>query len=211
MARERQQRRAKSSLPATTLRIIGGRLRGSSIEYHGDRRTRPMKDRIREAAFNLLGPRVVGTHVIDLFAGTGALAFEALSRGAVSALLIERHFPTARLIERNANSLGVSQRVRVFAGDTFVWARTEIEAATGTADRLVVFCSPPYDLYVTRTQDMLDLIQTVVRHANSGSVMIVESDSRFQADQLTRDCDWDIRHYAPAVLAIGHVCDGKAD
>ena len=83
MARDRPTRRPKSSGCASTLRIIGGRLRGSVIEYHGDPRTRPMKDRVREAAFNLIGPQVVGTFAIDLFAGTGALAFEALSRGAV--------------------------------------------------------------------------------------------------------------------------------
>ena len=144
MARERQKRHPRSAQAAATLRIIGGRLRGSSIQDHGDRCTRPMTDRVREATFNLLGPRVVGAHVIDLFAGTGALAFEAISRGAASALLIERHFPTARLIERNATSLGVSDRIRVLAGDTFIWARQELAAEMATAaDRLVVSVRHP--------------------------------------------------------------------
>jgi 16S rRNA (guanine966-N2)-methyltransferase len=165
-----------------------------------------MKDRVREAAFNLIGPQVVGAHVIDLFAGTGALAFEALSRGAASALLIERHFPTARLIDRNADSLGVTDRIGVFAGDTFIWARTQLEAATSTAaDRLVVFCSPPYDLYVTRTQEMVALIRRVAQHAKSGSVLVVESDRRFDTDLLPDEYEWDIRQYPPAVLAIGRV------
>ena len=82
-----------------------------------------MKQRVREAMFNLLGPRVIGTQVFDLFAGTGALAWEALSRGAQRATLIERHFPTARLIRENAASLGLTDRIDVVPGDTFVWGK----------------------------------------------------------------------------------------
>ncbi len=212
MARGRQPRKQKPSVQPTTLRIIGGRLRGSAIQYHGDPRTRPMKDRVREAAFNLIGPQVVGTFVIDLFAGTGVLALEALSRGAGSALLIERHFPTVRLIERNAESLGVSDRVTVFAGDTFIWARRQ---QSTTADRLpeaehLVFCSPPYDLYVSRTEDMLQLIATVAALSPPGSMLIVESDANFDAALLPACCSWDIRTYPPAVLAVGRVPDRAA-
>ncbi len=65
-------------MPPTVLRIIGGVHRGRKLEYSGDPRTRPMKDRVREAVFNLLGPDVAGKYVIDLFAGTGALGLEAL-------------------------------------------------------------------------------------------------------------------------------------
>src|SRR5687768_13415002 len=80
---------------AGKLRIVGGKFRHRLIEYSGDERTRPMKDRVREAVFNLIGPRVVGKRAIDLFAGTGAIGLEALSRGASHAVLLERHFPTA--------------------------------------------------------------------------------------------------------------------
>src|SRR5919199_1250279 len=105
MARnDRGQRRSKAASAAKDanasadavvgLRIIGGTLRGRKIKYSGDVRTRPMKDRVREAVFNLLGPQVSGSHAIDLFAGTGALGFEAISRGALRATFIERHYPT---------------------------------------------------------------------------------------------------------------------
>src|ERR1041384_3149877 len=92
------------SSPASELRIIGGDMRGRKIGYHGDPRTRPMKDRVREAVFNLVESD--GVYAIDLFAGTGALGLEAISRGASGALFIERHFPTARLVEQNAQQLG---------------------------------------------------------------------------------------------------------
>ncbi len=104
------------------VRIIGGRFRGRKLEYSGDLRTRPMKDRVREALFNLLGHAVEGKIAIDLFAGTGALALEALSRGASRAVLIERHRPTAQTIHRNATTLGVEAIVNITPSDTFLWA-----------------------------------------------------------------------------------------
>src|SRR3954449_11572498 len=108
------------------LRIIGGSLRGRKIEYSGDVRTRPMKDRVRESVFNLLGYGVVGTHAIDLFAGTGAMAIEALSRGATKATCIERHYPTSKLIEKGAAQLGIADRLTVIFGDAFLWTRTYV-------------------------------------------------------------------------------------
>src|SRR6478672_723645 len=95
------------------LRIIGGSMRGRKLEYSGDMRTRPMKDRVREAVFNLLGYSVNGAHVIDPFAGTGAMAIEAISRGAAQATCIERHYPTSKLIERGARDLGIADRFTV--------------------------------------------------------------------------------------------------
>ena len=116
--------------PDSTPRIIGGRFRGKRLAYSGDARTRPMKDRVREATFNLIGPVDATTLAIDLFAGTGALALEALSRGARDAILIERHFPTAKLIRQNAETLGVQDHCRIVTSDTLprgvlgrVWMR----------------------------------------------------------------------------------------
>src|SRR5215470_6647638 len=83
------------------LRIIGGKFRGRRLRYHGDPVVRPMKHRTREAIFNLVTTDAVGRHVIDLFAGTGAVGLEALSRGATSATFIEKHVPTARVVEEN--------------------------------------------------------------------------------------------------------------
>ena len=91
----------------TELRIIGGHLRGSKLRYHGDPQTRPMKERVREAIFNLITTDAQGCHAIDLFAGTGALGLEAISRGAVSGAFIEKHVPTARILEENITGLGL--------------------------------------------------------------------------------------------------------
>ena len=104
---DRRAKGAKESASQTKLRIIGGRLGGRQIQYSGDQRTRPMKNRVREAMFNLVGPWVKGTYTIDLFAGTGAVGLESVSRGSVGATLVEKHFPTARIIQDNVRSLGI--------------------------------------------------------------------------------------------------------
>ncbi|HZL88133.1 MAG TPA: RsmD family RNA methyltransferase [Pirellulaceae bacterium] len=194
-----RRRSSPDSNAIAGVRIIGGAFRGRTLAYSGDLRTRPMKDRVREAVFNLLADRVRGKHVIDLFAGTGALAFEALSRGAASATLIERHLPTTKLIQQNAKTLGVSDRVEVCFSDTFVW-RKRMAAATLP---LVVFCSPPYDFYVSRRGDMLELLSQLWGAAHAGSVFAVEADERFDFSLLSQPELWFVRAYPPAVVGIG--------
>src|SRR4051794_29361484 len=141
--------------PIVGLRIIGGSLRHRKLQYSGDIRTRPMKDRVRESVFNLLGPQVAGSHAIDLFAGTGALGLEAISRGAAKATFIERHLPTANLIKAGAAQFGVAEKISVVFGDAFLWSA---KFSAEGEQPLTVFCSPPYDFYVERRQEMLDMI-----------------------------------------------------
>ncbi len=180
-----------------SLRIIGGRLRGRRLKYSGDPRTRPMKDRVREAVFNLVGPGIQGSHAIDLFAGTGALALESISRGAVRATAIERHFPTANLIRENARQLQVADRTDVFAGDTFIWARRLPDLGS---EPLVVFCCPPYALYQERAADMRQLIESMLESLQPGGCLIVEADARLDFATLPQAEAWDVRSYPPAIV-----------
>ena len=191
------------------LRIIGGRFRGRRIRYSGDPHLRPMKDRVREALFNLVGPTVTGTHAIDLFAGTGALALEALSRGAVRATAIERHFPTARLIRENAEHLGVGERVEVVTSDTFIWAR-RAEFSTDREPWLVL-CSPPYRFYQERAADVVDLIERLLAAAPAKSIFVVEAVEAWNWSLLPRADQWDVRVYAPAVVGLLRVDQEAAD
>lgn len=183
----------------TRLRIIGGKHRGRLIDYSGDERTRPMKDRVREAVFNLVGPRVIGKLTIDLFAGTGALGLEALSRGAAQAIFLERHFPTAAIIRRNAASLGLTEVCTVLPADTFIWARRELPPADLP---WLVFCSPPFEFYASRRDDMLQLIERLASAAPPQSVLVVEADEGFDFTALPQPQEWDIRSYPPAFVGI---------
>jgi 16S rRNA (guanine966-N2)-methyltransferase len=181
------------------LRIIGGEFRGRKLEYSGDPRTRPMKDRVREALFNLLSTTVRGKMAIDLFAGTGALALEALSRGATSAIAIELHRPTVRLISQNAVTLGVESRIEVVSGNTFHWVARMPDL---TNLPWVVFCSPPYEFYVQQEETMLGMLHRLIDSAPPESIFAVEADDRFEFGLLPSPDAWDIRRYPPAVLGI---------
>jgi 16S rRNA (guanine966-N2)-methyltransferase len=161
--------------------------------------TRPMKDRLRETIFNLIGPDVAGTHAVDLFAGTGALALEALSRGAERATLVEQHHPTADLIRQNVTELAVAGRAEVVVGNVFIWFRRR--PRLGELPWLV-FCSPPYDFYVTRGDEMLELIAGMIDAAPAASIFVVEADSRFDFGRLPHPLAWLVRTYRPAIVGI---------
>jgi 16S rRNA (guanine966-N2)-methyltransferase len=193
-------RQAHDSTATVGVRIIGGTFRGRKLEYLGDLRTRPMKDRVREALFNLLSTAVKGKLAIDLFAGTGALGLEALSRGASRAVFIERHRPTALTISRNAATLGVEAIVEVTSADTFLWAKRLPQL--DTPNPWLVFCSPPYEFYVDRKRDMLELLNDLIRISPPQSLFAVEFDNRFDPHELPDANEWDVRSYPPAILAI---------
>lgn len=161
-----------------------------------------MKERVREAIFNLLADWVAGKQAIDLFGGTGALGLEAISRGATSAIILERHFPTAQLIRQNAAALGAETVVEVIGTDTFFWVRRQWNP---TLQPIVVFCSPPYDFYTKRGCEMLELIDEFARRSPACSTLVIEADDRFDMYQLPKSIDWDVRRYPPAVIAIGDV------
>ncbi len=185
------------------LRIVGGRFRGRQIEYLGDPRTRPMKDSVREALFNLVGGWVPGKAVIDLFSGTGAVGLEAISRGASQAILIERHFPTAKIIQRNVDSLEENLPVQVEASDTFFWARQFLRKdAQRPVEPWVVFCCAPYQLYLDEADQMMQMIGGLQQVAPKHSLIVVESDSRFLPTTLPQPDRWKVRRYAPALISV---------
>ena len=179
-------------------------MRGRKIAYDPREGTRPMKHRVRQATFDLVGPAVLHRHAIDLFAGSGALGLEAISRGAVFATLVEQHVPTAQLIRKNIATLGLQDRTEVITHSAFIWVqrgdRLPVTSLPDTSS--VIFCCPPYDFYVERTDEMLELIQRLMDRAPDGSILVVEADQRFEFRQLPDAERWDVRCYPPAVLGI---------
>ncbi len=122
------------------MRIIGGSLRGRRIRAPRGRHTRPTTDRVREAIFNILGDVPCGVHVLDLYAGSGALGFEALSRGADCVTFVERAPDACRTIAGNAAGLGVQERIRIEQGDV----HTFLGESAGSSRFSLVFADPPY-------------------------------------------------------------------
>lgn len=122
------------------IRVVGGALRGRRIPVP-EKGVRPTSERTREAIFDLLGPGTVpGSRVLDLYAGTGALGIEALSRGATFADFVEKDAAAARRLIETLRSLGLSERARVHRAD--LHAGTLPTAAAGPWG--MVFLDPPY-------------------------------------------------------------------
>lgn len=122
------------------MRIIAGEFRGRRLAaVKGP--LRPTSDKVREAVFSILGPVVVGARVLDLFAGTGALTLEALSRGAADAVLVEENAAALRVLRQNLQTLGLADRVRVLALP--VAGALKKLSAQGAQFNLI-FLDPPY-------------------------------------------------------------------
>ncbi len=123
------------------VRITSGFLRGRRVLTPPGDETRPLLTRLRKSLADILRPRLPGTTVLDLFGGSGAVAFELLSNGAERAVVVERAGPVARLILENAERLGVAQRIRVVRAD----ALRALEELGGRGERFgVVLVMPPY-------------------------------------------------------------------
>ncbi|HEX5896848.1 MAG TPA: 16S rRNA (guanine(966)-N(2))-methyltransferase RsmD [Thermoleophilaceae bacterium] len=118
------------------MRVVAGEFKGRRLRAPRGSGTRPTADRVREALFSMLGD-VSGARVLDLYAGSGALGIEALSRGAESALFVERDRQALAALRRNLDAVGVDAEVRSQDALRFI-ARPE-----GVFD--LVFCDPPYD------------------------------------------------------------------
>jgi 16S rRNA G966 N2-methylase RsmD len=129
---------------------------------------------------------------------------EAISRGAARATFIERHFPTADIIRQNAVSLGVEDRCAIHPANTFLFfRRVDVTLPEWQDLAWVVFCSPPYALYVEEHDAMLQMIQMLIDAAPLGSVFMIEADETFDRAELPAEIEWDLREYHPARIAWG--------
>jgi 16S rRNA (guanine966-N2)-methyltransferase len=125
------------------MRVVGGRLGGRILQAPRSRAIRPTSDRLRESLFNILthgyGDAVVGARVLDLFAGTGALGIEALSRGAAFALFVDQGVEARALLRANVEALGLGGTTRIFRRDA-----GRLGAAHPVEPFSLIFADPPY-------------------------------------------------------------------
>ncbi len=161
-----------------TLRIVAGRLRGRRLRVPSDPALRPTSDRVREALFNILGQDLSGLDVLDLFAGSGALGFEALSRGARRVVFVEAEPGTATALRRTAEGFGLASEARIIVG------RVEdvLERARFGGPYDLILADPPY----SRTEEAY-LVESVDagRLLGSHGTMVVERERRNPAEAGT--------------------------
>jgi len=145
------------------MRIIAGTLGGRQFEAPHGHRTHPMSEKARGGLFNALGD-IEGLTVLDAFAGTGALGFEALSRGAASVIAIDTERHAAETIERSASSLGVGTAIKVIKANASGWSDNNPDA---TFD--LVLLDPPYD------NIKINLLQKLTKHVRTNGGLLVLS------------------------------------
>ncbi|MGE0625151.1 MAG: 16S rRNA (guanine(966)-N(2))-methyltransferase RsmD [Pseudomonadales bacterium] len=144
------------------VRIIGGQWKGRKLKFPDRVGLRPTLGRVRETLFNWLAPRIEGARCLDLFAGSGALGFEALSRGAATVTFVERDRKAASALRANATLLGAEARVQQLPAARFV--------STDTACYDVIFFDPPFD--DARALSLLP--ELLARHLGEDGVIYVE-------------------------------------
>lgn len=144
------------------MRIIAGAAKGRRLVGPGGDATRPMTDRVREALFSSLGSQVNGSRVLDLFAGTGSVGLEALSRGAARGTFVERYRGALRALRANVAVVGLGGDVVAEDVDRF------LRRATDSYD--LVFVDPPYAFPLP---SLLDTIESLARRVAAGGVVVI--------------------------------------
>jgi len=190
------------------MRIVGGDLRGRRLvgptDEGGHARLRPTTDRMREAIFNIIAhgdyPDLEGARVLDLFAGTGAMGIEALSRGAKRAVFVDNGREARTLLRRNIDALNVTDRARIVTGEA-----AKFRAAAGERFDFV-FCDAPYDRNLTRPA--LDaLIASGALAQDAALVVETGLEEAFEAPPaLTQTAD---RRYGTGKIRILRLVDAR--
>lgn len=160
------------------MRVIAGTYRSRILKSLKGLALRPTSDRLRETLFNVLGPAVVGARFVDVFAGTGAVGIEALSRGAAEVAFIENHPPAVALIRKNLESLGVRSGAAVFGADALHGLEMLAAKRKGDGEAFdFVFLDPPY-----AAAEEYERVLRVLGSASflaPGSVIIAEHHKKF--------------------------------
>ena len=127
------------------MRIIAGSYRSRPLKAPPGLSTRPTSGRLRETLFNVLAPRVQGAAFLDLYAGSGAVGIEALSRGAVHVTFVERAPAALKVLRGNLERLGIGNGFRIYPGSVGAFLRSAAQARPKPERYEVVFLDPPYD------------------------------------------------------------------
>jgi 16S rRNA (guanine966-N2)-methyltransferase len=152
---------------------------------------RPTPQLVREAFFSILGNALPDRAFFDVFAGTGVVGLEAVSRGASSARLIEKDPRQVNDIQKYVNQFGISDRVQVLRADVYRWAERWIPGK----EPVNLFLSPPFSDLTAKDVEFLALVQILLQKAPNESVLTIQTETGFPVEQLPELPAWDIRNY----------------
>jgi len=174
------------------MRVIGGEFRSRALKSVPGLDVRPTPDRLREALFNVLAPRLEGAIFADLYAGTGAVGIEALSRGAARAIFVEQKHAAVRVIRENLKTLGLDTRAEVRHG------RAAAMIAIVEAD--IVFLDPPYEIakeYASALALLGEKPQTLVIAQHSPRLKLEDGYGGLHRTRQLKQGDNELSFYEP--------------
>jgi len=184
-------------LEKTQIRIIAGTLRGRKLTVVVHEGMRPTPQMVREALFSILGNAVPDRVFYDVFAGTGVVGLESVSRGATSARFIESDPRQVTDIQKYAQQFGVADKVQVLKADVYRWAERWIPPGK---DAVNLFLSPPFPDLSEKADEFLKLMNTLLEKAPDESVLTIQAEDGFPLDKLPDREAWDIRSYGRNML-----------
>lgn len=188
------------------MRIIAGERRGLRIEGPVDSSIRPTSDLRRDAIFNTLSGLVEGQVFHDLFSGTGAMALEAISRGAKSAVLVEMGKKAQDLIRRNIARARYEKEARLIPTNAYRWIESHRPSSPG-----IYFLDPPFPEYVHHPDRFEKYLGILLERVQPGSIVIVESRWKMEREVLPSIDDWYLRRYGETRVAYWGLEDAEAD
>lgn len=182
----------------TAIRIVSGSLRGRKIACTVNPELRPTPQMVREALFSILGNAVPDRLFVDVFAGTGVVGLEALSRGASAAYLIERDVRLANAIEQHVRRFELTKLARVYRTDAYRWAA----AWQPPAEPVNIFLSPPFADLKEHSDLILQTVQRLQAVVAPDSVIVLQSERGSPLDESSEMLAWEQRNYGRNVLLI---------
>ena len=182
----------------TEIRIVAGSLRGRKLNCTVNPKLRPTPQMVREALFSILGNAVPDRPFIDIFAGTGVVGLEALSRGAQSAAFVERDFRLTQDLESYLRKFQLTRQAKIYRTDAYHW----VAAWRAPADPVNVFLSPPFADLGGRTDNLLQALGTLQERVADDSVIILQSERDSPLEGHPALADWEQRFYSRNVLLL---------
>jgi 16S rRNA (guanine(966)-N(2))-methyltransferase RsmD len=173
------------------LRVSGGEARGRRLKT--PKNIRPTQGLVKQAIFNMAGPDIEGADVLDLFAGSGALGIEALSRGAASVTFVDRQPRGLAILRQNLDVLGLKERAKVVRSDVVRWLEASPDAIKAAG---FVFLDPPYEDVV------LDRALKVLDREVEGATVMAEHSRRQELPQLSRLTVDRQRRYGDTIVTV---------
>jgi 16S rRNA (guanine966-N2)-methyltransferase len=182
----------------TEVRIVAGNLKGRKISVNVNPELRPTPQMVREALFSILGNAIPNRPFVDMFAGTGVVGLEALSRGASAATFVERDFRLAQDIDGYLRKFQLMRQARIFRTDAYHWAA----AWRAPAVPVNIFVSPPFADLTDRDADLQTALATLQANVADESVIMLQSERGSPLEAQPFFAGWEQRHYSRNVLLI---------